>query len=50
MILVDSNILMYAAGTAHPHRGPSVAILEQIALEQVEAMTDVEVLQGKGSS
>ena len=45
MILVDSNILMYAAGTVHPHREASAALLEQIALERVEAITDVEVLQ-----
>ena len=45
MILIDSNILMYAAGTAHPHRRPSETLLELIALERVEAITDVEVLQ-----
>jgi uncharacterized protein len=45
MILIDSNIVMYAAGRAHPHREPSAALLEQIALEQVEAVTDVEVFQ-----
>jgi uncharacterized protein len=45
MILIDSNIVMYAAGRAHPHREPSAALLERIALEQVEAATDVEVLQ-----
>jgi uncharacterized protein len=45
MILIDSNILMYAAGRAHPHREPSAALLEKIALERVEAVTDVEVLQ-----
>ena len=45
MILIDSNILMYAAGKAHPHQGPSAALLEQIALERIEAAVDVEVLQ-----
>ena len=45
MILVDSNIVMYAAGREHPHRGPCEALLEQIALEQLEAVTDVEVFQ-----
>ena len=45
MILIDSNIVMYAAGTAHPHRRPSAALLERIAAEQVDAITDVEVLQ-----
>ncbi|MCD4727135.1 MAG: type II toxin-antitoxin system VapC family toxin [Pirellulales bacterium] len=45
MILVDSNILMYAAGAPHRHKKPSVALLEKVALERVEAFTDVEVFQ-----
>lgn len=45
MILVDSNILMYAAGAAHPHKAPSVAFLERVALGEVEATTNAEVLQ-----
>lgn len=45
MILIDSNIVMYAAGRAHPHRAPSAALLEQIALEQIEAVADVEMFQ-----
>jgi uncharacterized protein len=45
MILVDSNVVMYAAGRPHPHRAPCAALLEKIALEQVEAATNVEVFQ-----
>jgi uncharacterized protein len=45
MILIDSNIVMYAAGRPHPHRAPCAVLLERIALEQVEAATDVEVFQ-----
>lgn len=45
MILVDSNVLMYAAGTEHPHKGPSVEFLERVANGQVEAAIDAEVLQ-----
>jgi predicted nucleic acid-binding protein len=45
MILVDSNILMYAAGTEHPCKSPSVAILEKIAVGNIEAAIDAEVLQ-----
>jgi predicted nucleic acid-binding protein len=36
---------MYAAGRPHPHQAPSAALLEKIALEQIEAATDVEVFQ-----
>lgn len=45
MILVDSNIVMYAAGSAHPHKTPSVALLERIAAGNIEAAIDAEVLQ-----
>lgn len=45
MILVDANIVMYAAGAEHPQKGPSVAFLERIATGQVEAAVDAEVLQ-----
>lgn len=45
MILVDANILMYAAGAGHPNKQPSVAILERIAVGQVEATIDAEVMQ-----
>ena len=45
MILVDSNVLMYAAGARHPHKAPSVAFLERVARGEVEAAIDAEVLQ-----
>ena len=45
MILIDSNILMYAAGADHPHKSPSVAVLERIAGGEVEAVINAEVLQ-----
>lgn len=45
MILIDSNILMYAAGAAHPHKAPSVALLERVAAAQTSACVSVEVLQ-----
>lgn len=45
MILIDSNILMYAAGADHPHKLPSVALLERIAGGDVEAIINAEVLQ-----
>jgi uncharacterized protein len=45
VILVDANVLMYAAGAAHPHKCPSVAFLERVAGGGVEAAIDAEVLQ-----
>lgn len=45
MILIDANVIMYAAGAAHPHKRPSVALLERVAGGEVEATVDAEVLQ-----
>lgn len=45
MILVDSNVVMYAAGATHPNKAPSVAFLEAVAGGQLEATIDAEVLQ-----
>jgi uncharacterized protein len=45
MILVDANVLMYAAGAAHPHKAPSVAFLRRVAAGEVEATIDAEILQ-----
>ena len=45
MILIDSNVIMYAAGADHPHKRPSVALLERVAGGEVEATIDAEVLQ-----
>ncbi len=45
MILVDTNVIMYAAGAAHPHKAPSVRLLERVATGEVQATIDAEVLQ-----
>ncbi len=45
MILLDSNIPMYAAGADHPHKAPSAALLRRIADGEVDAAVDAEVLQ-----
>lgn len=45
MILVDANVLMYAAGSEHPNKAPSVALLEHIATGRIDAAVDAEVLQ-----
>lgn len=45
MILLDANVIMYAAGRAHPHKVPSVTLLERIARGELDAAIDAEVLQ-----
>ena len=45
MILVDSNVLMYAAGRPHPHKKASVTFLRAVARGDIEATVDAEVLQ-----
>lgn len=45
MILVDSNIFMYAAGADHPNKRSSADLVERIARGEVDAAIDVEVLQ-----
>ncbi|MEZ5402516.1 MAG: type II toxin-antitoxin system VapC family toxin [Bryobacteraceae bacterium] len=42
---MDANVLMYAAGTDHPHKGPSLVFLERVADGSVDAAIDAEVLQ-----
>ncbi len=45
MILVDSNVIMYAAGAPHAHKEASVSFLERVAAGELEAVLDAEVLQ-----
>jgi uncharacterized protein len=45
VILVDSNILMCAAGVAHPHKQLSLEFLERVAEGEIEGVLDAEVLQ-----
>lgn len=45
MILVDSNVLMYAAGTDHPHKAPANRFLRRVASGDLSATVDTEVLQ-----
>jgi hypothetical protein len=44
-MLVDANVLMYAAGRAHAHKAPSVTLVRRIAAGELEAAVDAEVLQ-----
>jgi len=45
VILVDANVLMYAAGAEHEFKAPSIALLEHVAMGEVEAAIDAVVLQ-----
>ena len=45
MILVDSNVLMYASGADHPNKAPAVRFLERVGSGELEAAVDAEVLQ-----
>jgi len=45
MVLVDANIMMYAAGSDHPNKTPSIAFLEKVATNQVDAAVGAETLQ-----
>ena len=44
-VFVDANIFMYAVGVAHPHKVPSIRLLERIAGDGLEAVSDAEALQ-----
>ncbi len=45
MLLVDSNVFMYAAGAEHPSKRPALRFLERVASGDVDAAVDAEVLQ-----
>ena len=45
MILVDANVLMYAAGAEHENKAPSLHYLETVADGRIEGVLDTEVLQ-----
>ena len=44
-VFIDANIPMYAAGSEHPNKAPSIKILEKISKGQIFGVTSVEVLQ-----
>lgn len=45
MILIDSNIFMYASGAPHRNKVPSVNILHSIARLEFSACVNAEILQ-----
>jgi predicted nucleic acid-binding protein len=42
---LDTNIFMYAAGRQHSLKSPCVALLRRVAQEELEVVTNAEVLQ-----
>lgn len=44
-VFIDTNIPMYAAGTAHPLVEPSRRVIEAVADGSLDAITDAEVFQ-----
>lgn len=45
MIVVDTTVLVYATGMAHPLRDPCRRLLAAVAAEEIRATTTVEVVQ-----
>ena len=45
MIVVDTTVLVYAIGAAHPLRDPCRRLVEAVGAGRVEATTTVEVIQ-----
>jgi predicted nucleic acid-binding protein len=45
MIVLDTTVLVYAKGAAHPLREPCRALVAAIADERIEATTTAEVIQ-----
>ncbi len=45
MILIDANILMYAAGAPHRCKQPSARLLQRVADGEIDALIDAELLQ-----
>ena len=45
MILVDTNVLMYAVGAEHPNKATANQFLRRVAAGEVDATIDAEVLQ-----
>ena len=42
---VDTNIFIYAVGTAHPMKRVCALLIEKIARQDIDVVTDTEVLQ-----
>ena len=45
MILIDTNIFMYAAGAEHPYKQPSIRFLNEVSSGDFNVAIDTEVLQ-----
>jgi predicted nucleic acid-binding protein len=43
--LIDANVFIYAAGDDHPNKAPCLRVLDNVHSGELEANTDIEVLQ-----
>ncbi|MEX1165069.1 MAG: type II toxin-antitoxin system VapC family toxin [Nitriliruptor sp.] len=44
-LLIDTSVIMYAGGAAHPHREACRAVLQQVADGHLDAVVSTEVVQ-----
>jgi predicted nucleic acid-binding protein len=42
---LDANIVMYAVGKDHPHKAPCRAVLERVERDEIDVVSNTEVLQ-----
>ena len=45
MVLLDTNLFMYAGGAEHPNKAPAARFLERVTSNEVEAAIGAETLQ-----
>lgn len=44
-VFIDTSVIMYAAGSEHPHRAACRSVLERVADGSLDAVTSTEVVQ-----
>ena len=44
-VFLDTNVFLYAAGSAHPQRDPCAKVLARVADGSIDATTNAEVIQ-----
>lgn len=44
-LLIDTSVIMYAGGAAHPHREACRGVLQQVAAGTLDAVVSAEVVQ-----
>jgi predicted nucleic acid-binding protein len=44
-LLIDTSVIMYAGGAAHPHRDACRTVLQQVAADDLDAVVSAQVVQ-----